>query len=73
MSTRPNRVAPYLAPSFAVAFFVACITILLVFLKVIRAIDWSWIWVLAPLWTEFLFVVVGLLMARRSQERKGKT
>lgn len=37
--------------------FVGLLTILFVGLKLTKYIDWSWWWVLSPLWIPFLVVV----------------
>lgn len=37
---------------------VSCLTILFVYLKLTKQIDWSWWWVLSPCW-----VVMGLCFA----------
>lgn len=41
------------------------LTILFIGLKLTGYIDWSWAWVLAPLWISFFFflVLVALLIA----------
>lgn len=42
-----------------------CDVLLIVFivLKLIGIINWSWCWVLAPLWIPVLIVVVGFLVS----------
>lgn len=37
------------------------LTILFVALKLTNHIDWSWLWVLAPLWLPITIVIGGLL------------
>lgn len=39
-------------------------TLLLIFivLKLTNLIDWSWVWVLAPLWIPACLVIVGILI-----------
>lgn len=49
--------------------FVSGLTILFVALKLLHIINWSWWWVLSPLWITTLVVVIGigiifLLMAK---------
>jgi len=39
--------------------FIGLLTIILVFLKAFNIIDWSWIWVLSPLWISAL---IGMLI-----------
>ena len=41
------------------------LTILFIILKIFGAIDWSWIWVLSPLWLPFVFgisVILGIII-----------
>lgn len=40
----------------------ALLTVLFVYLKLTNQIDWSWIWVVSPLWIP-LAMVVGFIMA----------
>ena len=52
------------------------LTIVLVVLKLVGVIDWSWLWVLAPMWISFAFLIViaswaaliGAVMGKFSQE-----
>lgn len=37
--------------------FVGALTILFVALKLTGAVDWSWLWVLSPVWATILLVV----------------
>ena len=39
-------------------FFISGLTLLFVYFKLINHIDWSWIWVLSPLWISFLVAVL---------------
>jgi hypothetical protein len=43
--------------------FCGLLTLVLITLKLIHQIDWSWWWVLAPLWAVWLaaFAIVALL------------
>lgn len=45
--------------------FLTLLTVLFIALKLTGYIDWSWWWVLAPLWGQFVLVlviiVIGLL------------
>lgn len=51
--------------------FCGALTLLFIAMKLMGAIDWSWVWVLSPLWIPFaivlgimlLVVVVGLVVA----------
>ena len=42
--------------------FGGLLTIVFIVLKLTNFIDWSWIWVLAPLWIGFALSVAILLM-----------
>lgn len=42
--------------------FVGMLTILFIGLKLTGYISWSWLWVLSPIWTTFLVVVVLLII-----------
>lgn len=43
--------------------FCGLLTIVFIVLKLLGKIDWSWIWVLSPLWIPFvLWVVVVVLI-----------
>ena len=53
------------------------LTIVFVVLKLTGVIDWSWVWVLSPLWiggaiglTVLLIVIVGLLFAASADRRR---
>ena len=41
-------------------FFISGLTLLFIYLKMTSYIDWSWLWVLNPLWISF---VVAILIA----------
>lgn len=36
------------------AFFISGLTLLFIYLKMTSQIDWSWLWVLSPLWIDLL-------------------
>ena len=43
--------------------FTGLLTIAFIVLKLVGVIDWSWFWVLSPLWISFaLFIVVLILI-----------
>ena len=42
--------------------FCGALTILFIGLKLGNVIDWSWIWVLSPLWIPFALVIAFLLL-----------
>lgn len=39
------------------------LTIVFITLRLCHVITWSWVWVLAPTWIPFAFVVIVLLVA----------
>jgi len=41
--------------------FFGLLTIVFITLKLTHYIDWSWLWVLSPLWGSFLFLI-GLFL-----------
>lgn len=40
--------------------FAECLTIVFIVLKLVGVIDWSWIWVLSPMWISIILVIVVL-------------
>ena len=51
--------------------FIGLLTILFIALKLLNQINWSWWWVLSPIWiSAILFIVVILILAFVST-RKG--
>jgi len=42
--------------------FTGLLTIVFIILKLTHYIDWSWWWVLSPLWIELLIAVVGCII-----------
>lgn len=44
--------------------FVGLLTIAFIVLKLTKVIEWSWIWVVSPLWITaiFLFAVFGIVL-----------
>ena len=42
--------------------FLDALTLLFVALKLLKVIDWSWWWVLAPLWGQFALAIVGCVI-----------
>lgn len=42
--------------------FCGLLTIVFITLKLTGVIDWSWIWVLFPLWVSAVFVAASLLI-----------
>lgn len=50
--------------------FVGALTIVFIVLKLTDYIDWSWWWILSPIWISLIIVVViligcGIFLARR--------
>lgn len=43
--------------------FVGLLTIAFIILKLTGHIDWSWWWVLSPVWIVFLFILIFLTLA----------
>lgn len=43
--------------------FIGALTIAFIVLKLCGVIDWSWVWVLSPLWIVAALVVVVLLVS----------
>ena len=39
-------------------FFISGLTLLFIYLKMTSYIDWSWFWVLSPLWISFLVAIL---------------
>ena len=39
-------------------FFISALTLLFIYLKMTSYIDWSWIWVLSPLWISLLIAIL---------------
>ena len=42
--------------------FGGALTILFITLKLLNKIDWSWWWVLSPIWIPILFAVILMFM-----------
>lgn len=42
--------------------FAGALTILFIALKLIGIIEWSWVWVLAPIWISWAIVLVLLVI-----------
>lgn len=42
--------------------FIGMLTIAFVVLKLCNVIQWSWLWVLAPLWISFLLTIIVLVI-----------
>lgn len=43
--------------------FTGLLTVAFVVLKLCGVIDWSWVWVLAPIWGTFALILVILVLA----------
>jgi len=42
--------------------FIGLLTIIFITLKLLNKIDWSWWWVLSPLWISTVLLIVVLLL-----------
>lgn len=42
--------------------FTGLLTVLFIGLKLTHVIDWSWWWVLSPIWISILLVIVAVLV-----------
>lgn len=42
--------------------FVGVLTIAFIILKLLGAINWSWLWVLSPIWISFLIALLILIL-----------
>lgn len=42
--------------------FCGLLTILFIALKLLKIINWSWVWVLAPLWIPLIIVIIVLII-----------
>lgn len=43
--------------------FCGTLTIAFIVLKLCHVIDWSWIWVVAPLWVPLIIVIILIIIA----------
>ena len=51
--------------------FLSLLALLFIGLKLTSHIDWSWTWVLSPLWIRFLFVLLVVAGAIYLKKKKG--
>ena len=53
------------------------LTIVFVVLKLVGVINWSWLWVLCPLWIDILLTIILLviiaIMNKRTRKKKWKS
>ena len=50
-------------------FFISGLTLLFIYLKMASYIDWSWLWVLSPLWISFLVaILIGVIISILSKK-----
>lgn len=42
--------------------FVGLLQIAFIVLKLCKVINWSWVWVLAPLWINIILVIIGAII-----------
>ena len=50
--------------------FGAILTLIFIVLKLTGCITWSWVWVLAPMWIDFLIGVIILVIAAVIAKKK---
>ena len=43
--------------------FVGALTIVFIVLKLTKVINWSWVWVLSPLWIDAILIVLLIAVA----------
>jgi hypothetical protein len=43
--------------------FIEALQIVFIVLKLVKVINWSWIWVLSPTWISLLITIICLLIA----------
>ncbi|MDE2784678.1 MAG: hypothetical protein OXK77_17120 [Gemmatimonadota bacterium] len=51
--------------------FLSLLALLFIGLKLTGHIDWSWVWVLSPLWFRFLFVLLMIVAAICFRKKTG--
>ena len=42
--------------------FAGILTVAFIVLKLLGIINWSWLWVLAPLWITTILVIIGIII-----------
>ena len=42
--------------------FTGLLTIVFIILKILKVINWSWIWVLSPIWISWLLVILLVIL-----------
>ena len=50
--------------------FAGALQIVFIVLKLTKYIDWSWVWVLAPTWIEFILVVIAIIVLVIAESKK---
>ena len=50
--------------------FTGLLTVLFVGLKLTGNIDWSWWWVLSPVWIQILILIIFAAIVAKSQPKK---
>lgn len=48
--------------------FLELLQLIFIVLKLCSVIEWSWVWVLAPLWISIIFIVVTAIAAAYKTE-----
>lgn len=53
------------------------LTIVFVVLKLVGVIDWSWLWVLSPLWIDIvltiIFIIIIALINNKRKDKKNRS
>ena len=54
--------------------FCGLLTIVFIALKLLGYINWSWLWVLSPLWISFaialIFIIIAIIVVRDKMHRR---
>lgn len=54
-------------------YFISLLTVLFIGLKLTGYIDWSWVWILSPIWIMFILdMVAGFILAWMDREEDKK-
>ena len=53
--------------------FCGTLTIVFIVLKLVNVIDWSWLWVLSPLWIDVILTIIVLIIFDLIQNHKRKS
>lgn len=54
-------------------YFISLLTVLFIGLKLTGYIDWSWVWILSPIWIMFILdTIAGIILAWMDSEEDKK-